>query len=184
MSAIGVNVAIIQDQKVLLTLRNDFHVWCLPGGSTEDGETIAEAAARETREETGLEVRLLRLVGLYSRPGWLTGALHIASFTGEVTGGTLQPQASEVLEMRYFGRDELPEALLLGHRQRVLDALDGVCGAVWLQDGEWSYPPEMTRADLYERMAQSGLPPEEFYRRYVGKPGPRGNLLEVSGLKP
>ena len=181
MSTLGVNVAAIQENKILLTLRSDFEVWCLPGGGVDANESLAQAALRELREETGLEARLLQLVGMYSRRGWLGGGLHVAVFAGEVTGGVLRPQPEEVLELRYFGREELPEAMLLGHRQRCLDAFDGVCGAVWSQDGDWPYPPEMDRKELYERMAQSGLPPAEFYLQHVGKPLPGGMVLEVPG---
>jgi 8-oxo-dGTP diphosphatase len=61
MPIIGVNVAIFQDGKVLLTKRRDFKVWCLPGGEVDNGETLVEAAKREAREELGLEVQLERL---------------------------------------------------------------------------------------------------------------------------
>ena len=41
---LGVNIAIFQDRKILLTKREDFEVWCLPGGAVDEGETIAQAA--------------------------------------------------------------------------------------------------------------------------------------------
>lgn len=43
--------------------------WALPGGFVEIGESAEQAAAREVKEETGLEVRLVRLIGVYSDPG-------------------------------------------------------------------------------------------------------------------
>ena len=61
MSSIAVNVAVIHGNKVLLTQRDDFESWILPGGGVEDGESIAQAAIRETKEETGLDVELIRL---------------------------------------------------------------------------------------------------------------------------
>jgi len=67
MSALAVNVAVIQDGKILLTQREDFGTWILPSGGVEDGESIAQAAIRETKEETGLDIELTRLVGVYSR---------------------------------------------------------------------------------------------------------------------
>jgi ADP-ribose pyrophosphatase YjhB (NUDIX family) len=44
MSAITVNVAVIQENRVLLTKREDFEVWCLPSGGVEEGESLAQAA--------------------------------------------------------------------------------------------------------------------------------------------
>lgn len=180
MPNLGVNTVIFTDNKVLLTLRRDFEVWCLPGGGVDDGESLAQAARRETREEVGLEVRLTRLVGVYSRPGWINGGLHVVVFAAETVGGALTPQPSEVLEARFFTRDELPEAMLLGHRQRVLDAWDGVGGGVaWLQDSEWPFGRAATRQEIYALGDQLGLPKAQFYRQYVGRPGKTGDVLEV-----
>ena len=47
----------------MLTQREDFEVWRLSGGVAEPGEILAQAAVREAKEETGLDVRLTRLVG-------------------------------------------------------------------------------------------------------------------------
>ncbi len=179
MPGLGVNTAIVQDNRILLTLRPDWEVWCLPGGSVEADESLAQAAIRETREEVGLEVRLTRLIGLYSRNGWLSQGLHVAVFAAEIIGGTLSFQDGEVLEARWFAAQELPEAMLLGHSQRALDALAGASGAVWYHDSVWQFPPELTRQELYNMCAQSGLSKAEYYRRNVGKPGPGGSQREV-----
>ena len=55
-------------QKVLLIRRSDNGQWCLPGGAMDPGESASECCAREVMEETGLEVRVGRLVGVYSTP--------------------------------------------------------------------------------------------------------------------
>jgi hypothetical protein len=60
--AVGATVAILRDGKLLLTRREDFEVWCLPGGCVDEDESLADAARREAEEETGLKVRLTRLV--------------------------------------------------------------------------------------------------------------------------
>jgi ADP-ribose pyrophosphatase YjhB (NUDIX family) len=181
MPSLGVNTAILHHNQILLTRRTDFDVWCLPGGGVEDDESLAQAAIRETLEEVGLDVRLTGLVGLYSRPGWISHGLHVAVFAAEIVGGALKIQVEEVAEARFFGRDELPAEgqILLGHRRRALDALDGVRGATWFHDAEWDFPPEITRQQLYDQCAQSGLPTDEFYRRYVGRTGPRGEIREL-----
>ncbi len=92
MPGLGVNVAIVREDHILLTLRPDFEVWCLPGGSVEADESLAQAAIREAREEVGYEIQLTRLVGLYSRNGWLTHGLHVAVFAAEIAGGELVVQ--------------------------------------------------------------------------------------------
>jgi len=181
MPTIGVNTAVIKDDMILLTRRTDFDVWCLPGGGVEPNESLAEAARRETLEEVGLDVQLIGLVGLYSRPGWVGNGLHIVCFAADIIGGEIQIQLSEVAEARYFTLSELPESgqFLLGHRQRAIDALNGERGMVWFQDADWPYPENITRQEIYDQCAKSGLPTDEFYRRFVGVPGPRGTVLEL-----
>ena len=70
MPSLGASAVIVEDGKVLLIKREDFEVWALPGGTVESGETTAQAAIREVKEETGLDVELSRLVGIYSSPRW------------------------------------------------------------------------------------------------------------------
>jgi 8-oxo-dGTP pyrophosphatase MutT (NUDIX family) len=70
MGTLGVNVAIFRDGQILLTQRHDFHVWCMLGGSVDPGETLPQAAKREVQEGTGIDVRISKLVGNYSRPRW------------------------------------------------------------------------------------------------------------------
>lgn len=53
---------------VLIERRNEPQGWALPGGFVDYGETVEEAAIREAREETSLEVRLTALLGVYSQP--------------------------------------------------------------------------------------------------------------------
>ncbi len=62
----------VEDGRVLLIRRGSEPFegqWALPGGFVEVGETVEDAAAREANEETGLDVEILRLVGVYSDPG-------------------------------------------------------------------------------------------------------------------
>jgi ADP-ribose pyrophosphatase YjhB (NUDIX family) len=183
MPILGVNVAIIKNGKVLLTKRTDFEVWCLPGGEVDADESLAQAAIREISEEVGLDVCLRHLVGIYSRPRWLSGGIHVALFSADILDGSgeLAIQKQEVLEARYFARQELPKDLLLGHRQRILDALDGVCGAVWTHESEWLFEPGISRQELYRLRDESELSPAEFYLNQVGKALPGGDQCEVEG---
>lgn len=63
------SVVVVNDQGlILLHRRTDNNQWALPGGTMEIGESITECARREVREETGLDVELLGIVGIYSDP--------------------------------------------------------------------------------------------------------------------
>ena len=65
----GVGVVIIDGQgRILLERRSDNGMWGLPGGSIEPGESVCDTALREVKEETGLEIRITGLLGVYSEP--------------------------------------------------------------------------------------------------------------------
>lgn len=163
---------------MLLTKRRDFEVWCLPGGHVETGESVAQAAVRETAEETGLEVRLERLVGLYSIPDARAWLNLIVLFAGRPVGGALKAQEDEVLDIDYFGPDEIPDTLLWGHQQRILDAFDGLGGgAVWLQ--HVPFDSAASRQELYRLQVGSGLSGLEFYSRHFGWAEPDSDQPEV-----
>ena len=169
MATLGVAVAILDDNRILLIKREDFEVWALLGGGVEAGESLAQAAVREAREETGLRVSLTRLVGVYSRPDWGHGGDHVVLFAAApIDGVLLQNSDGEVLDAHYFARHELPEALVPWHRQRICDALDGVGGGVaWSQTTIWPFAQGMTRQELYSLRDRSGLSPQQFYVRYL-----------------
>jgi ADP-ribose pyrophosphatase YjhB (NUDIX family) len=163
---LGVNVAILQNNQILLMKREDFEVWCMPGGMIEVGEVPADAAIREAKEETGLDVRLLRLSGVYSRSNWQNSDYHIFVFTAEITSGTLTPQPEEALELQFFALDALPDALLIGQQHRILDAVQNRSEAVvTVEQPEWGLP-NISRAEVYRMRDESGLGRREFYERH------------------
>jgi len=180
MITLGVNIAIIQNEKILLTKREDFEVWCLPGGAVDEGESVAQAAIREAREETGLEVKLNYLIGLYSRPGWPGAGGHIISFAAEPIGGELKADPSEVIDIGYFAPDEIPDDLLSWHAQRIADAFNGVRGVAWSQAAEYPFAPETTRAEVYRLRDESGLSRREFYFETLGKMVHARDTLELA----
>jgi ADP-ribose pyrophosphatase YjhB (NUDIX family) len=81
--------------------------WTFPGGFMEIDETVEECAAREAFEETGMRVRVLDLVGVYSKPGPHGPAIVSIVFHGDVGPGTPNP-GREALETRWFLPDEIP----------------------------------------------------------------------------
>ncbi len=116
---IGVFALIFGQGRILLGHRRDIDWWNLPGGGMEAGETVDEALCREVREETGLEVEIEQLVGVYSKPQKQEVVL---TFRCRVVGGTLQA-TEETRESCYFTPDALPSNTLPKHRQRIEDAL-------------------------------------------------------------
>ena len=163
MPGLAVIVAVIDDDKVLLTKREDFEVWCLPGGSVEDGESLAEAGLREAKEETGLDVELTRLVGVYSRMGGGMHDVHAVLYTAKPIGGGLKTQPNETIEVAYFSFDQLPDELLFGHKKRISDAINHVNGVSVRQEMKTGDPKQYTRRELYEARDRSGLSRQQFY---------------------
>lgn len=163
MKDIAVNVAIIQDNKILLTQRDDFETWILPGGGVEDGESIAQAAFRETKEETGLDVELTRLVGIYSRLGNVLSG-HIVLFTARPVGGETSCQEGETIAVEWFPFDRIPSPLSAGHKKRIADAIDGIGGSICVaQEIHLPNYPKVDRKELYELRDKSGLSRQEYY---------------------
>jgi ADP-ribose pyrophosphatase YjhB (NUDIX family) len=165
MTVIGAAVAIFERGRLLLTKRDDWEVWCLPGGGVDTGETFAQAAIREAAEETGLQVALSGLIGVSSRPNWNRGGLHIMLFAAEIIGGALRPNPAEVIEAGYFAADSLPAPLMWGHTQMIADALRGARGVAWSHNARWHHPRDLSRAEQYAMRDASGLPRAEFYQR-------------------
>jgi len=158
----AVNVAVIQDGKILLTKRDDFHVWCLPSGGVEEGESLAEAAIRETKEETGIEVELTRLVGVYLRLGGIPD-VHAVLYEAKPIGGELRLQPGETIEVKYFARHEIPDELAFAHKKRIKDAFDGKSGMSVKQEINTGGGVIIDRDRLYELRDQCGLSPLQFY---------------------
>jgi ADP-ribose pyrophosphatase YjhB (NUDIX family) len=125
--------AIIRDDRgqVLLIRRGDGRGWSLPGGIMEPGERLVDCLVREAREETGLEVEPIRLVGIYSDPAFMHVTFpngdqaHFVSATFEcrTVGGRLRADGEESLEVAYFPPDSLPDGLVCDHAIRIRDAL-------------------------------------------------------------
>lgn len=123
--------ACVYDQgQVLLQRRADVDAWGFPGGAIELGESAAEAAIRETREETGLDVEIVDLLGVYSkyeqryRNGDVTQPITVF-FRCRPTGGTLRVDGVETLELRYFPLTDLPPLFNQQHEDAAADLRAG-----------------------------------------------------------
>src|SRR5262245_10478532 len=127
--------AIIPDdtgKHIVLTRRTDNGRWCLPGGAMDPGESSEECCIREVWEETGLIVRVVRLIGIYSTPHrvtyyadghrWQTVSV---SFLTTITGGTLG-LSDETTDVGFFSLDEMAQLDMIDpHRERVQDFFIG-----------------------------------------------------------
>jgi 8-oxo-dGTP pyrophosphatase MutT (NUDIX family) len=125
--------ACIRDERgrFLFQQRGDNGQWGMPGGAMELGERIDQTLVREVREETGLEVEPVRLIGLYSDPSYTITypdgnrtQVVVAFFDCRVLGGSLQADGRETLDLAYFTPDETPP-LLPRWKVRIADALAG-----------------------------------------------------------
>jgi ADP-ribose pyrophosphatase YjhB (NUDIX family) len=104
-------------------------VWNLPGGGVESGELPTETAVRETREETGLEVAVERLVGVYGKVG---KDELVFAFLCRVVGGEMG-ETDEADACEFFHVDEIPRNVSPKQVERIRDAM---------QDGQ---PPVFRR---------------------------------------
>jgi 8-oxo-dGTP pyrophosphatase MutT (NUDIX family) len=118
--ASGAEALIVRDKKIMLIKRSDNGLWAFPGGLVEVGETLAEAAVRELREETGIQAQVTKLLGIFDSRLWHSKTkahLFHAVFLAETTN--LIPQtSSEATDIDFFGENDLPK-LSYGHEHRV-----------------------------------------------------------------
>ena len=136
---VGVGVFVLDDQgKILMEKRSDCGLWGLAGGRIEPGESAAEAAIREVKEETGFKVRITRLIGVYSEPserivtyldnGDVVQLVDIV-LEGRIVGGHMScsPESEEI---RFFEADALPPEIAPPAVSPIHDYLQGLTGVL------------------------------------------------------
>jgi ADP-ribose pyrophosphatase YjhB (NUDIX family) len=122
----GAHVLVRDDQGRILVVRTTYlgPGWMLPGGRVERSETPHAAAARETREETGIEVDVERLILVDAHRRRNVSFIYAAT----VVGGTLAPQFGEIAETGWVSREEI--AATSWRLDRLLTYLDEAEGGV------------------------------------------------------
>lgn len=112
--------------EVLLQRRGDTNKWGFPGGAIELGETPEMAAIREAKEETGLDVEVGKLIGIYTdcnmeyASGDKAQSILIA-YELKGVGGELFCDKGETLELKYFSLGNMPELFCKQHEELLED---------------------------------------------------------------
>lgn len=132
---------IIKDDKdrVLLCLRNDYNFRNLPGGGLEKWETPWEGVIREVKEETGLNVEVTSLAGVYSKP---EKDEIVFSFECKVIGWeiTLNDEAKDI---QYFAFQEIPKNTPPKHIERIKDFLENIKKMPIMKVQSWKWSIEL-----------------------------------------
>ena len=127
----SVSVLPIDQAGRLLLVRHAGHQdgWAVLGGAIEIGESPAQAAVRETREEIGVEIRLLRLVDVLGGPDYEVSypngdrvAYVTAVYEAEITSGRPEPADGELTEVAWFHPGQLPDLELSRFARALLTA--------------------------------------------------------------
>jgi mutator protein MutT len=109
--------AIVRNERgeILLIRRSDGGTWDLPGGAVEPGETPSEALIREAREETGLDVRIISVAGVFggktfrhTYPDGQRIEAFSVTFECEIAGGELRSADGEATGFHFVTEDNMP----------------------------------------------------------------------------
>ena len=116
--------------EVLLQRRGDSNTWGFPGGAVEIGETPRQAAVREVKEETGLDVEVEKLLGVYTDldmvyPNGDQAQSIIIAYQLKVLRGELYCDQVETLELKYFSKEDRPELFAGSH--------DALWNDIWVE---------------------------------------------------
>ena len=136
---VAVGAAVVNDEgRLLLIQRADTGVWLYPTGWCDVGYSAPEVVVKEVLEETGIEVDVVRLIGVLDglRLGASRVPLYSLVFLCRAVGGTLRPHPLECLDAGWFGRDELPDDTLGSERwaPEIFAVIDGEQREVFYDD--------------------------------------------------
>jgi len=158
-SAVG---AIVTDDagRVLLCQQSQGHRrWGLPGGKVRENESPIHAAVRDIREETGMDVKMVDLVGLYELCGQGLPDLVVHVFRCHANGEALVNAPGRICRLSWHDPDDLPQPMTPTTRMAIADAVAGRSGVVCRvdRDAEPDYPDAADTADQRSQDVVVGL---------------------------
>lgn len=107
---------VLNEQKEILLIKGPRRGWEMPGGQVEEGESLKEAAIRETKEESGIDIEVIKFCGVYQN---VRESICNTLFLGRPTGGELTT-SSESLEVGFFPINQALELVTWNNfRQRI-----------------------------------------------------------------
>lgn len=107
---------VLNEQGEILLIKGPRRGWEMPGGQVEEGESLKEAAIRETKEESGIDIDVIKFCGVYQN---VSQSICSTLFLGIPTGGELTT-SSESLEVGFFPVEEALEMVTWNNfRQRI-----------------------------------------------------------------
>lgn len=108
---------------VLIKRKNPPYGWALPGGFVNYGETLEEAAIREAKEETGLDITLSFQFHTYSDPN-RDPRFHTISTVYIAKADGIPKGQDDALEAKVFNKDNLPDGIIFDHKDIIMDYLN------------------------------------------------------------
>lgn len=156
-----VAVIIRYKDKVLLTKREDFEFWCLPGGYVEEEETQIAAVWREVEEETGLRLLNTKLIIQCRKPNWRNGILMLI-FESFVDNEKVELISPEVKDIGFFSINDFPYPMLKEHAEYIV--LPKSKSIIELENNLQSpWQIEINKAECEELFCVSKLNKANFY---------------------
>ena len=119
---VGAEAAVFREEGILLIKREDNGLWAMPGGATEVGETWAQSAERELREETGVVGKAKELLGVFDSRIWGSRSkyhFYAGVWLVEASDDRAPIAGPETTDVGFFAEHDLPAELSPGHSRRI-----------------------------------------------------------------
>ncbi|PFN05219.1 MULTISPECIES: NUDIX hydrolase [Bacillus cereus group] len=118
---VSAGVVVVNDEGKILLIRGPCRGWEQPGGQVEEGESIQDAAIREVKEETGIDIHVTRFCGIYQN---LSSGVCATCWLAKPIGGKLET-SNESLEVEFFTVEEALKMVTWSNfKERIVNSLD------------------------------------------------------------